>query len=424
MKSCFNFDELLIGSFIFEENIIRYMRVAVIGGGAAGFFAAISCKSNYKHADVVILEKTKNTLSKVKVSGGGRCNVTNACVSQADFLKNYPRGARYLKKTFNKHNRKSTIQWFEDRGVLLKTEADGRMFPETNDSQTIIDCLRKEVETLDITLNSSRKIERIEISEIGFYLTIEGHKEYYDKVIVATGGSPKLDGFKWLCSLGHTIVSPVPSLFTFNIPAEKKLKELMGLSVDQVSLRISNTKLTQSGPVLVTHWGFSGPAILKLSAWGARLLNGNDYQFTTQVSWLGETNEEAIRSELNKNSFSKKKLINLNPFVVPTRLWSYLLDRIDLDSEKMWIDLSKKEKNKLVNVLVNDQYQVKGKTTFKEEFVTCGGVDNSEVDFNTMQSKKVPGLYFAGEVLDVDGITGGFNFQAAWSTGYVAGLLK
>lgn len=400
------------------------MRVAIIGGGAAGFFAAISCKTNFLDAEVTILEKTKNTLSKVKVSGGGRCNVTNACESQAEFLKNYPRGARYLKKTFGKHNRKDTIRWFENRGVKLKKELDGRMFPDTNDSQTIIDCLRKEVKYLGIDLKNNQKITGIEKDgKSGYHLIINESKEYYDKVVVATGGAPKLSGFQWLSSLGHAIVHPLPSLFTFNVFEEKELKSLMGLSVEHAVVRISNTKLTQTGPLLITHWGLSGPAVLKLSAWGARILNEKDYQFSIQISWIGQTNEETVRTQLNEIVSSKKKLTNQNPFEIPTRLWNYLISRAGLNSEKVWGDLSKKEKNRLINVLVSDTCLIKGKTTFKEEFVTCGGVDNSEVDFNTMQSKKVPDLYFAGEVLDVDGVTGGFNFQAAWSTGYVAGML-
>lgn len=403
------------------------MKVAVIGGGAAGFFAAISCKTHHADAIVSIFEKSQKTLSKVKVSGGGRCNVTNACESKSDFLKHYPRGQKQLKKTFNHFDRMDTIEWFEGRGVKLKAEPDGRMFPITDDSQTIIDCLRNEIERSGVSIIGKRSITQLKPhANGGFELSFDsGDSDFYDHVIVATGGSPKSAAYDWLQQLGHEIIAPVPSLFTFNIPDEKKLKALMGLAVPNAVVKIQGTKMIQEGPVLVTHWGLSGPAVLKLSAWGARQLYDLNYNFKAQVNWAGSMNEEQIRQQVvaTSDTQGKKKLLNAKPVEIPNRLWEYLLDRIEQDGNTIWAEVNKKQKNRLVNVLVNDEYAVVGKTTFKEEFVTCGGVDLSEVDFNTMESRKLPGLYFAGEVLDIDGVTGGFNFQAAWSTGFVAGKL-
>ena len=403
------------------------MKVAIIGGGAAGFFAAISCKTHHSDAEVYIFEKSGKNLSKVKVSGGGRCNVTNVIEPQSDFLRNYPRGQKQLKKTFNYFNRKDTISWFEQRGVDIKAEEDGRMFPVTNDSQTIIDCLRNEINNLGVQLQNNKGIQVIATKDVNlFELTfLDGEKQIFDFVIIATGGSPKLEAYEWLANLGHTIVEPVPSLFTFNIPNESKLKALMGLAVSNALVKIQGTKLVQEGPVLVTHWGLSGPAVLKLSAWGARTLQEMAYDFKIQINWLGVMNEEELRVLVNKEAelHGKKKIRNVKLNELPTRLWEYLLDRIQIDLDRVWGEISKKEKNRLINVLLNDGYQVLGKTTFKEEFVTCGGVDLSAVDFNSMQSRVVPGLFFAGEVLNIDGVTGGFNFQAAWSTGFVAGKL-
>ncbi|MEO9802202.1 MAG: NAD(P)/FAD-dependent oxidoreductase [Reichenbachiella sp.] len=402
------------------------MKVAVIGGGAAGFFAAISCKTQHPDAAVSIFEKTAKTLTKVKVSGGGRCNVTNACEPQSEFLRHYPRGQKQLKKTFNHFNRKDTIEWFEKKGVLIKAESDGRMFPKTDDSQTIIDCLRNEVKNRGASVVTKVAIMALISEPEGFSLTFDsGQTQFFNHVIVATGGSSKSASYDWLRKLGHAIVEPVPSLFTFNIQDEPRLKALMGLAVPYALVKIQGTKLAQGGPVLITHWGLSGPAALKLSAWGARQLHEMKYDFNVQINWAGTMNEEMLRTEVTKTSEqqSKKKIINAKPFELPNRLWEYLLSRVDLKNDTIWTEVKKKDKNRLINVLLNDEYKVLGKTTFKEEFVTCGGVELSEVDFNTMESRKVPGMYFAGEVLDIDGVTGGFNFQAAWSTGFVAGKL-
>ncbi len=401
------------------------IKVAVIGGGAAGFFAAISCKQHHRDAQVTILEKSDKLLSKVKISGGGRCNVTHACFTNSQLVKFYPRGEKQLRKLFNHFSTGDTVDWFESRGVKLKAEADNRMFPVTDNSQSIIDCLFSEAKKRAVSIRKKSPVTTIRKSEEGFVLEVGRTTEAYDKVIVATGGSPKLSGFDWLAGLGHEIVAPVPSLFTFNMPGNS-IKELMGLSVPQAQVKVQGTRLIQSGPLLITHWGMSGPAILKTSAWGARILNDLDYQFNAQVNWLGDRNENDLRIWFtdNKVTLSKRKVRNKNPFSLPNRLWEFLLNKVDISPDYTWESIGKKGLNRLINVLLNDVYPVKGKTTFKEEFVTSGGVALGDIDFNTMESRKCPGLYLAGEVMNVDGVTGGFNFQAAWSSGYVAGRLS
>lgn len=397
-------------------------KIAVIGGGAAGFFAAISAKVHSPSSEVIIFEKTSKLLAKVKVSGGGRCNVTHACFQSSELAKFYPRGGKQLRKAFDEFNTRDTVDWFENRGVALKTEDDNRMFPTTDDSQTIIDCLMSETKKLGIRISISSSILEVNKLDSRFELTLKSGVQTFDKVIIASGGSPKTEGFDWLKALGHEIVSPVPSLFTFNMPKEP-IKELMGLSVPNASVRVQGTKLVQSGPLLITHWGMSGPAVLKTSAWGARALSDMNYQFIAHVNWLGRVKENELRQMIESviAEFGKRMLRNKNPFDMPQRLWEFLLEKVGLSLEKLWSELGKKGINKLVNILLNDEYSVSGKTTFKEEFVTCGGISLSDVDFKTMESRKCPGLYFAGEVLDVDGVTGGFNFQAAWTTGFIAG---
>jgi predicted Rossmann fold flavoprotein len=394
-------------------------RVAVIGGGAAGFFAALSTAHHHPSAQVTLFEKSNKLLAKVKVSGGGRCNVTNATFTPSALAKNYPRGGKQLKKAFSHFDGQDTVNWFERRGVHLHTEADNRMFPTTNDSQTIIDCLVQEAATagVDIRLQSP-------VHSIYFGDTWQINGEAFDKVIVATGGSPKATGLEWLQKLGHRIVAPVPSLFTFNMPGNDVVR-CMGVVVPNARVRIQGTKFLQQGPVLVTHWGMSGPAILKLSAWGARELAERDYRFTVQINWIGESNEQAVLEGLQGSlaSMGKKQINNACPFDIPRRFWEYLIAKSGCDGNTPWNDLGKKERNRLLNTLLNDAFEVSGKTTFKEEFVTCGGVDLGDVNFNTMESRVTPGLFFAGEILDVDGVTGGFNFQAAWTTGFIAGKL-
>jgi hypothetical protein len=400
------------------------MEVAVIGGGAAGFFAAISTKMHHPEARVTMYEKSDKLLAKVKVSGGGRCNVTHACFANSQLIKFYPRGGKYLKKAFAQFSTTDTVKWFEERGVRLKTETDGRMFPVTDSSQTIINCLLREIDKLDISVQLLQPVLGLEKENNKFKLLLRNISIHADKVIIASGGSPKIDGFEWLKQLGHAIVSPIPSLFTFNMPKESIIS-LMGVSVDNVSVRIPSTKLKTEGPLLITHWGMSGPAILKLSSWGARVLKDFDYKFAIQVNWLGSMNEDKARGILVEESrvHPKRKISNSNPFQLPSRLYVFLLSKININPETPLEETGKKNQNRLLNTLLNDEYKVEGKTTFKEEFVTCGGVSLEDVSMETMESKRCPGLYFAGEVLDIDGVTGGFNFQAAWTTGFIAGKL-
>jgi len=401
------------------------LRVAIIGGGAAGFFAAFSVKENHRDAEVVILEKTGKTLAKVKVSGGGRCNVTNACFSASKLSKFYPRGEKPMKKLFSVFQAVDTVEWFKKRGVELKAEGDNRMFPVTDSSRTIIDCFHKEAEKLGIKVLLQKTVNKIVPRADGFSLHLEKGVEFFDNVIIATGGSPKETGFDWLKNLGHSIVPPQPSLFTFNIPHDP-IKKLMGLVVEHATVRIQGTKLSYAGPVLITHWGMSGPAVLKLSAWGARVLAEKEYSFKVQINWLSIKNESEANEILDTELeiIRRKKIINGNPFGLPSRMWGFMLDKAGIDGDTVWHQLSKKSRNKLLNILLNDVYEVRGKTTFKEEFVTCGGVNLSDINMLTMESLKCNGMYFAGEVIDVDGITGGFNFQAAWTTGFVAGKLN
>ena len=393
--------------------------IAVIGGGAAGFMAAITAKESNPEANVTILEKTDKVLSKVKVSGGGRCNVTNATFSISQLIKNYPRGGKQLKKSFNHFFTSDTVKWFEDKGVALKTEADNRMFPTSNSSQTIVDLLLNTTENLNIRISYKSKVSGVTPTNNGADLSVNGETISYGKVIIASGGSPKARGLDWLTLLGYTIVKPVPSLFTFNMP-KNPITELMGLSVTNVTASIKGSKLKQTGPLLITHWGMSGPAILKLSAWGAQDLAKMNYNFTVQINWLG-INEEELRQEFTALYSSRKKMHNHNPFDIPKRLWHFMLNKLEISEAQVWNELAKKHKNRLINMLINDEFEVKGKTTFKEEFVSCGGIDLSEVNMETMESNRHKGIYFAGELLNIDGVTGGFNFQAAWTTGYLAG---
>jgi len=401
------------------------MRIAIVGGGAAGFFSAIHAKENYPEAEVVLLEKSQKVLSKVKISGGGRCNVTNGCTDIKELSEAYPRGGRKLRKAFGTFNTKHTMEWFESRGVALVVQEDNCVFPKSQNSQSIIDCFMHEVHRLGIKVSIGSGVASIRSLENQLELKIGDTIEIFDKVIVTSGGSPKRSGLEWLESLGHKIEDPVPSLFTFNMPQET-IRELMGVVVENPAVSIQGTKLKSDGPLLITHWGMSGPAILKLSAFGARILSEKNYEFKTQVNWVHISNSEEVMNALNRimEEHPNKILANFRPYLLPERLWHYLIDRAGLSRQSTWNQLGKKALNKLVNVLTNDVYDVKGKTTFKEEFVTCGGVSLESIDFKTMQSTAVPGLYFAGEVMDIDGITGGYNFQAAWTTAFIAGKLK
>lgn len=399
------------------------MKIVVIGGGAAGFFAAIHAASGGRN-EVILLEKTGKLLQKVKVSGGGRCNVTNACFDMKQLCQNYPRGEKQLRSAFTKFTTSDTIKWFEDRKVKLKTEPDGRVFPVTDDSQTIIDVLTKEAAKNKVDIQMNTDVRSIIPSfHGGFELYLGDNKKIQcDKLIVATGGSQKPEDFEAVKGLGIEIIEPVPSLFTFNIP-DDPIVELTGLSVDPVKVKIPDAKIEYSGPLLVTHWGLSGPAILKLSSFGARKLAERHYDFHIQINWLNEKKEEALRQELFniKAANPAKQVGNLLPFKLPARLTKHLLDKSNIQEDRKWAEVSKEDINKLAQNVLYDTYHVLGKTTFKEEFVACGGVSLNEIDFKSMQSKKVKGLHFAGEVLDIDGLTGGFNFQAAWTTGFIAG---
>lgn len=401
------------------------MKIAVIGGGAAGFFAAINSKINFPESEVVLFEKSSKLLSKVKVSGGGRCNVTNGEKSIKALSMAYPRGGKELKKAFTKFSTHDTMHWFESRGVPLVVQDDGCVFPKSQDSQSIIDCFFNECKKLKIDIKTNCAVKSILPFKDGLKLHFADDKTLeFTKLIVTTGGSPKRSGLQWLEQLGHKIEEPVPSLFTFNMPNET-VKELMGIVVENTIVKIQGTKLQSDGPLLITHWGMSGPAILKLSAFGARILSEFRYKFKIQVNWVNELNNSIISNELNLiiSNNGNKILANVRPYYLSERLWLFLLQKVDLKPSKKWNELGKKGINKLVNLLTNDIYEVNGKTTFKEEFVTCGGVSLQSVDFGTMQSKDCSNLYFAGEVLDVDGITGGYNFQAAWTTAFLAAQL-
>ena len=396
--------------------------LVVIGGGAAGFFCAINAARLHPNLDVCILEKSNKLLAKVKVSGGGRCNTTHACFEIPELVQKYPRGQNFLKKTFHWFNTNDTIQWFAERGVDLKTEADGRMFPKSNESQTIIDCLLKEADKYKVQVQIQTAVEKISINEAGIYLLQTANKTFEANfVCVATGGFPKAQQFDFITNLGHHIEAPVPSLFTFNMPGNP-ITELMGVSVLEAQVKIAGSKIMATGPLLITHWGMSGPAILKCSAWGARELANVCYQFTIRVNWIPTYAEQDLRTAwpLIRAEQGNTKMGGRNPFELPSRLWLHLLTVSGIDAGASWATLTSGGQNKLILALTAFECKVSGKTTFKDEFVTCGGIKLSEIDANSMQSKLHKGLYFAGEIMDIDGITGGFNFQNAWTSGWIA----
>ncbi len=404
------------------------MKVAVIGGGAAGFFSAISAKENYPNAEIVIFEKSNRVLGKVKVSGGGRCNVTHACESISELCKAYPRGGKFLKKAFHEFNNKHAMEWFEKRGVLLFVQEDGCVFPKSQDSQSIIDCFLNQVTRLKIQVKTDFEVISISQNSERFVLSFfdETQKnETFDKVIVTTGGSPKREGLNWLEKLNHNIEYPVPSLFSFQI-SNNPITELMGVVANDVSIRIQGTKIKTEGDLLITHWGLSGPAILKLSSFGARALFEMKYDAKIQVNWAKEENCDVVLKHLMDivEEHPNKIISNTRPFDLPSRLWLFLLVKCEINSEKKWNEIGKKGLNKLMNILCNDEYELKGKTKFRDEYVTCGGISLKSVNVSTMESKHCKNLYFAGEVMDIDGITGGFNFQCAWTTGFIAGKLQ
>lgn len=397
--------------------------IVVAGGGAAGFFSAIAAAEANAGAQITILERSNKLLDKVKISGGGRCNATHACYDARQLTKFYPRGEKQLLGPFTRFNPTHTVEWFEARGVELKTEDDGRMFPVTDSSQTIIDCLWNEAKRLGVKVQTQTGVEALEKRDDKWLVTTDRDEDIIaDAVFITTGSSTRVWGM--LEKLGHTIIAPVPSLFTFNIKDER-IKGLEGLSVPVATVNVLNskTKLSASGPLLITHWGMSGPAILRLSAWGARELAEAKHKFEIEVNWTGllKTNEAVEHIKQYKQSNPKKTVI-VNPlFNLPKRMWERLVGFATIAANMNFADLSNKHVEQLAAAVTASHFHVFGKSTYKDEFVTAGGVDLDEVDFKTMQSKKLPGLYFAGEVLDIDAITGGFNFQAAWTTGWIAG---
>ncbi len=392
--------------------------LVVIGGGAAGLFAALTAKATQPTAHVLVLEKSGVLLAKVKVSGGGRCNVTHSCFDPKQLVDHYPRGSKELLGPFHTFQPRHMVDWLEARGVQLKTEADGRMFPVTDSSETIISCLLAEAKRLGCVIQLRQQIESIIPSDKGFVLTyVDGTHLLAKRVVLATGSS--LKGYEWAQQLGHSIHSPVPSLFTFNVPSSP-LKDLSGIAVNPVELQLKDTLFTHTGPLLITHFGFSGPAALKLSAWAARHLFEKNYHVELVINWLPNFSLEEISQQLTafKSQSPQKVLGNENLFKLPKNLWRTLLGTLH---DQRMNQFSIKAIHSIAQKFHADTYQVEGKTTNKEEFVTCGGVALKEVHFKTMESKVCPGLFFAGEVLDIDGITGGFNFQNAWTTGYLAG---
>ncbi|MGC4040527.1 MAG: NAD(P)/FAD-dependent oxidoreductase [Flavobacterium sp.] len=391
--------------------------IIIVGGGAAGFFTAINIVENNPKLKVAILERGKAVLEKVRISGGGRCNVTHACFIPNDLVKFYPRGEKELRGPFHQFCSGDTIEWFEKHGVELKTEEDGRMFPVSDSSQTIIDCFLSAVQKLRIQILTGQSVQSIFPSG-GFWKVETNHEAFIcQKLIMTTGSNPKI--WELLSGLNHNIISPVPSLFTFNIK-DARIKDLMGLSAF-AKVKVKNSRLEASGPLLITHWGMSGPGILRLSAWGARELFDKNYQFALQVNWLNEIDFEEAMDTLKelKREHAKKAVSKKSPFEFPNRLWESLVLASNIATETKWADLSKKQLTDLANQLTNAEFQVNGKSTFKEEFVTAGGIDLREINFKTMESKLHNNLFFAGEIVNIDAITGGFNFQNAWTSGFI-----
>jgi predicted Rossmann fold flavoprotein len=398
-------------------------RLAVIGGGAAGFFAGVNAARLHPGLEVTIFEKSREVMSKVRISGGGRCNVTHHCFDPEIMAKAYPRGSRNLRWAFEQFQAKDTVSWFQERGIELKTESDGRMFPVTDDSATIINCLKQEAQKYDVDVRTRTRVEGIASNYKKQYeLSIRGeHSQTFDAVVIATGGSNRRSTYEWLEELDHSIVEPVPSLFTFNFKY-KIFEDLAGISVEGCSVGIEGTSFHHTGPILITHWGLSAPAVLKTSAWAARYLHNEDYQFTIRVNWLYPKNGKEIREILKqlRNDNARKTARKQPTLDIPNRLWERFLELADINPDKRWAELSNRDIHELAQQLTSATYDIEGKTTYKEEFVTSGGIPLDEVNMGTMESKKCPNIYFAGEVLNIDGITGGYNFQSAWTTGWIA----
>jgi len=399
-------------------------RIIVAGGGAAGFFGAITCAETSKDVQVTVLEKGPQFLTKVRISGGGRCNVTHACFDSREFTTRYPRGELELIGPFQRFQASHAVAWFEERGVPLKTEDDGRMFPTTDSSQTIIDCLMRSAREAGVTLRANCGVDSVERREEGgFGLRLSnGELIACDRLLLATGGCRAPAAGQLAVSLGHTLTSLAPSLFSFHIGAPW-LRDLAGVSVPAAEVLVPGTKLRELGPLLVTHWGLSGPAILRLSAWGARELLALNYQFTLVVNWLPHLAPDALAEELRKRRETQgAKLIVSAPIAPLTaRLWEQLIAAAGVRHDVRWAKVTREQQHQIVRQLMRTEFAVTGKSLNKDEFVTCGGIRLDEVNFKTMESRICPGLHFAGELLDIDGITGGYNFQAAWTTGWLAG---
>jgi hypothetical protein len=391
--------------------------ILIVGGGAAGFFTAINIVEKNPSMKVAILERGSEVLNKVRISGGGRCNVTHACFEPNELVKFYPRGEKELRGPFHQFCSGDTVEWFEKHGVELKIEADGRMFPISNSSQTIIDCFMDATKKMGISVLTNQSVQSIFKKDSHWKVETQSETYLSEKLILATGSNPKV--WEMLQNFGHAIVSPVPSLFTFNIK-DPRIAALPGVSA-QVSVKVNSTKLESSGPLLITHWGMSGPAILKLSAWGARILHDKNYQFSISINWLNDVDTENLEKILKelKIEHAKKAVSKKSPFELTNRLWESLVIASGIDAETKWADLSKIQLQNLSNQLTNGLFQVNGKSTFKEEFVTAGGIDLKEINFKTMESKLHENLYFAGEIVNIDAITGGFNFQNAWTSGFI-----
>lgn len=397
------------------------MRLVVIGGGAAGFFCAVNAARMNASLDVTIVEKSGKLLSKVRISGGGRCNVTHACFSIPDMVKKYPRGGNFVKKTFHEFFTEDTIAWFKERGVFLKTEGDGRMFPITDSSETVINCLLHEANKYRVHVLINHGVRKIEKQQNDWRIIFEnGNEQRADFVCVACGGYPKDSMFDWLRETGHTFESPVPSLFTFNMPGNP-ITGLMGIAT-HARVKIRGTKLEEEGAVLITHWGLSGPAVLKLSARGAKELFAVNYRFAIILNWCPAFNEQTMRGRLMeiRAAHPTQKVLSRNDLGIPHRLWEFICSLSGVNENIRWAELTAVSQNSLVKNICGQELRVEGKTTFKEEFVTAGGVRLTEIDAATMESRLQKGLYFAGEIIDVDGVTGGFNFQHAWTSGWLA----
>lgn len=396
-------------------------RAIIIGGGAAGFFAAIACAEANPEMEVVILEKSKNVLEKVRISGGGRCNVTHACFEPNELIKHYPRGGKELLGPFNRFMTGDLMEWFSDRGVELKIEEDNRVFPVSDSSETIINCLREFAERTGVKVKTQHAVDTFWFEDSKWHIKTYDKEVYVaDKLLVASGSSKKV--WDILKKIGHKMIPPVPSLFTFNTK-DKRIKGLAGISVPKAEIEIANSNLSSEGPLLITHWGLSGPAVLKLSAWGAIDLKDRAYHFPIMINWIEDKTYEEVYAIVNEERHvnPRKRVSTHAMFGLPLRLWKAFLENANISEKATWSDLSVAKAKAIAEELTMSIFQVNGKSTFKEEFVTAGGVELSEIDFKRFESKVAPGLFIAGEALNIDAITGGFNFQAAWTGGWLAG---